>query len=63
MHMRDTEPFYAQGFFIVNKVMCKTNGVQTARNCEQQALETMMANIICNNFVQKGDPEFFTSQI
>ena len=53
MHMRNAEPFNAQSLFVFNKIMRQANRIQSARNCKQQALETIMANIFCEGTFQK----------
>ena len=48
MHMRDAQPFNSKCIAVLDKIMSQANRIQTARNCKQQALETMTANSICD---------------
>jgi hypothetical protein len=43
--MRNTQPFNTKCVAVLDKKMRQANRIQTARNCKQQALKTMMANI------------------
>ena len=45
MHMRNPQPFNAERFAVLDKIMRQANRIQPARNCKQQAFETMMANM------------------
>jgi len=45
VHVRDAEPFDPEGFPVAGKIMREADGIETARNRKQQALEPMTAEI------------------
>ena len=53
MHVCDSQPFDAKRFAVSDEIMREANRIQTARNCKQQAFETMTTNTICDGIFQK----------